>query len=156
MQLLVHESDRVYQDRLINEVDRDKYRALTKEIVRKIIEKDMDPDPKRENEKKVEIQKVELNIAEIYPEDQPKNDKDTKLNIFCNFAGGRDDPTIYSQITSKNALSNVLQSCLADHNSERAEMKLVLFQDAMEHVCRIARIISTSDALLVGVGGSGK
>ena len=57
-----------------------------------------------------------------------------------------------------DALSDRLQEALREYNDVNAVMDLVLFEDAMKHVCRITRIIAADGghALLVGVGGSGK
>lgn len=55
-------------------------------------------------------------------------------------------------------LKKVLEEKLSEYNEMKAQMNLVLFQQAMEHVSRIARILDMpgNNALLVGVGGSGK
>jgi len=47
---------------------------------------------------------------------------------------------------------------LKEYNDNNTFMGLVLFEDALKHICRICRIIlpPSGHALLVGVGGSGK
>jgi dynein heavy chain len=61
-------------------------------------------------------------------------------------------------IKSMEHLKGVLEGKLEEYNENIASMNLVLFDQAMEHITRIARIIDldAGNALLVGVGGSGK
>jgi len=54
---------------------------------------------------------------------------------------------------------SIMEDYLEDYNQvNTAQMKLVLFVDAVQHVCRISRIIRQplGNALLLGVGGSGR
>jgi hypothetical protein len=55
-------------------------------------------------------------------------------------------------------LKTVLEAKLQEYNESNPMMDLVLFDDAMSHITRIARIISNpaGNAMLIGVGGSGK
>uniref|UniRef100_A0A7N6BU42 AAA+ ATPase domain-containing protein n=1 Tax=Anabas testudineus TaxID=64144 RepID=A0A7N6BU42_ANATE len=52
----------------------------------------------------------------------------------------------------------ILQEILEEYNENMSRMNLVLFDDALEHLTRLHRIIriDRGHALLVGVGGSGK
>ena len=51
----------------------------------------------------------------------------------------------------------MLEDFLAEYNESMVAMELVLFEQAMEHICRIARIITnpSGNAMLIGVGGAG-
>jgi dynein heavy chain len=68
------------------------------------------------------------------------------------------DEKQYDVFPSAEMLSQRLREALDGYNELNAVMDLVLFEDAMKHACKIARIISADagHALLVGVGGSGK
>lgn len=81
------------------------------------------------------------------------------VNIFTTFAtpvAGAD--SVYMPVASMKALNKVLVEQLDDYNSKYSMMNLELFDNAMEHVTRICRIIGNpgGNAMLIGVGGSGK
>ena len=71
--------------------------------------------------------------------------------------------TIAPTLDWTNSLSSqmltILEEYLDDYNQTNiSQMKLVLFSDAIQHICRICRIIRQplGNALLLGVGGSGR
>lgn len=53
------------------------------------------------------------------------------------------DDKLYDQFPTQEAMANRLQEGLREYNDVNAVMDLVLFDDAMKHVCKICRIIAS-------------
>ncbi|XP_028983813.1 dynein axonemal heavy chain 11 isoform X2 [Betta splendens] len=100
-----------------------------------------------------------LQIETVHKCFQGLKDKDvTKLpRLYCCFAQ-RGEGTSYYPVTDWCVLRSILTDALESYNELNPAMNLVLFEDAMEHVCRISRILECprSHGLLIGFGGSGK
>ncbi|XP_029296329.1 dynein heavy chain 10, axonemal [Cottoperca gobio] len=68
------------------------------------------------------------------------------------------EPRVYEDIQDYDASKALFEEILEEYNENKSRMNLVLFDDALEHLTRVHRIIriDRGHALLVGVGGSGK
>ena len=65
----------------------------------------------------------------------------------------------YDLNKDKNALIRVLETKLEDYNSKaESKMDLVFFDDAVQHLCAILRILMQprGNSMLIGVSGCGK
>lgn len=65
----------------------------------------------------------------------------------------------YEEIKKMEALVQVLENKLDDYNMDfSSKTKLVFFDDAIDHILRISRVLRQprGNAMLIGVGGSGK
>ncbi|CAH6779586.1 Dnah11 [Phodopus roborovskii] len=127
IRLWLHESSRVYGDKLIDTNDCDLFQRKTLEAAHKYFK----------------------GVDDSVLLQQPL--------IYCHFASGEEDPC-YMPVKGWEGLKAVLGEMVDNYNELHSAMHLVLFEDAMQHVCRISRILRTPQghALLVGVGGSGK
>ncbi|XP_062296546.1 dynein axonemal heavy chain 6 [Scomber scombrus] len=130
--LFCHECQRVFHDRLINNQDKAYFNTIVCEMASKYFGITLEPS---------------------YFVTQPI--------IFGDFikVGAAKEDRLYEDLTDMNKIKMVLQDYLDDYNMTFCkETKLVFFQDAVEHVSRIARMIrqERGNALLVGVGGTGK
>ena len=72
--------------------------------------------------------------------------------------GGEEDPRLYKDMGGYDNVRGIFSSLLDEYSIDNKAMTLVLFEAALEHLCRVHRIIRNprGNALLVGVGGSGK
>nr|CAB3238531.1 dynein beta chain, ciliary-like [Phallusia mammillata] len=129
VRLWLHESARVYGDKMVEEKDANTFEKILAESMKRIFEGGEDFHDKI--------------LA--------------KPNIFCHFAEGVGEPR-YMPVKKWDSLYQILVETLDNHNDVLPVMNLVLFEDAIMHICRINRILESprGNALLVGVGGSGK
>lgn len=134
VQLWLHESERVYGDRLVCKADIEKYNQL-----------------------------VQLQVKRSFPACNTSRyyaAENAWPLVFCHFC--KEDDTEYDQLTGQNLdeLKRTLHAQLRDYNNNEnnTAMHLDLFDDAVKHVARIVRILrnESGHAMLVGVGGSGK
>uniref|UniRef100_A0AAQ5XVQ1 Dynein axonemal heavy chain 11 n=1 Tax=Amphiprion ocellaris TaxID=80972 RepID=A0AAQ5XVQ1_AMPOC len=125
--LWLHESSRVYSDKLMEEKDVELFNKILLDTGKRYFE----------------------GIDESVFIHQPL--------VYCHFAQGVGEPR-YHQASDWEKLQKTLADALEHYNELHAVMDLVLFEEAIQHVCRISRILEApyGNALLVGVGGSGK
>src|SRR3546814_7445951 len=130
LRLWVHETKRVYEDRLVNTADHAWFQST-----------------------------VQAEFASKFPHLQWDAVIPSERLIFTDCLEPDADPRIYDYVSDVDALKLVVEDFLTEHNAQsKTPMQLVLFQDALEHVARIARIFrqQAGNALLLGVGGSGR
>ncbi|XP_075760265.1 dynein axonemal heavy chain 17 isoform X2 [Pelodiscus sinensis] len=127
VRLWLHEAERVYGDKLIDEKDKESFGRVLAATCKKYFD--------------------ELGEGLLF----------AKPNIYCHFAQGIGEPK-YLPVADSQNLNKLLVEALDSYNEVNAVMSLVLFEDAVSHICRINRILESprGNALLVGVGGSGK
>ena len=81
------------------------------------------------------------------------------LSIYGDFMSDGPDQR-YEEYSDFDAVKAFCEARLEEYNYEpgMVPMHLVLFRDAIEHMCRIARVMGMQrgNAMLVGVGGSGR
>ncbi|CAH1732929.1 unnamed protein product [Aphis gossypii] len=127
MRLWMHECQRVYSDKLVDDKDSDAFTKIQTDALKKFFD--------------------EIDECAVFE----------KPNIYCHFAQGIGEPK-YLSVKNWTNLTKLLEEALNLYNDLVAAMNLVLFEDAMMHICRINRILESprGSCLLVGVGGSGK
>lgn len=113
IRLWIHECQRIFYDRLINEDDQNWFNKLTLDLVNRHL-------------------KVSLSPEDVF----------LKPIVFADFLKPDADPKFYEDVRDLTKLTAVLSDLLDNYNvTFPSQMNLVFFIDALRHTVRISRIL---------------
>jgi len=128
IRLWIHECFRVFSDRLIDDKDREAFIHILSE-----------------------------NLGSIFDQTYHNICEKKIPPIFADFLN---NDQVYEDLVNFPALKNHMEKTLNDYNEYPGQvpMDIVLFRDAIEHVCRAVRVLRQprGNMLLIGIGGSGR
>ncbi|GIY27745.1 dynein heavy chain 7, axonemal [Caerostris darwini] len=139
----IHEVFRVFYDRLVDDNDRSWLFNSVKDICAHELNEDF-------NEL---LTILDIDYDGVVTED------DMRSLMYCDFSDPKSDSRLYMEVQDFISLKTIIEGYLEEFNNmSKKPMGLVLFRFAVEHLCRITRVLKQrrSHALLVGVGGSGR
>ena len=142
--LWVHESQRVFSDRMNAPADKAWFKQLLNDRLNNTFQT-----------KWANMLKARSSNAKNQSVSENENP------IFVDFLDGeRDEIAKYKLAPSLEQLRQIVEEGLTNYNAEPGArpMNIVFFADALEHLCRIHRVLRQpqGNALLVGLGGSGR
>ncbi|XP_061837093.1 dynein axonemal heavy chain 12-like [Nerophis lumbriciformis] len=143
IRLFVHEVFRVFYDRLVDDKDRAWFYLLMNTILKDHFKEAFNQvfDHLKQGTKLVEQDLQNLMFGDyMNPDMEP-------------------DERLYAEVTSIESFAEVVEACLVEYNQmNKSRMNLVIFRYVLEHLSRISRVLKQpgGNALLVGVGGSGR
>jgi dynein heavy chain len=137
-----HECERVFNDKLINYPDKNQFieylNRITKDVFRD----------------KLNLDDEQLLTTYLFADYQREDEYDEYGDLVA------EAPLVYEACPDVDTIREKTVQKLDLHNEKNParKMDLVIFDDALQHLLRITRVINapSGNVLLVGVGGSGK
>ena len=130
IRLWSHEITRVFSDRLVCVEDQEWFQTELKKTVK---------------------EEFKISYEAVVSGSQPL--------LYVDFADPRAPVKQYEQVKDYNAVKGVVENLMQEYNTLKTnKMNLVMFSTAIQHIARINRVLRQprGNALLVGVGGSGR
>ncbi|XP_030623788.1 dynein heavy chain 12, axonemal [Chanos chanos] len=144
IRLFIHEVFRVFYDRLVDDSDRAWLYRLMNDIVKEHFSENFDSV-----------------FAHLKEGKKSLCEKDMRSLLFGDYMNPdlEDSERLYAEVPSMENFRDVTELCLEEYNqTHKTQMNLVIFRYVLEHLSRISRVLKQpgGNALLVGVGGSGR
>ncbi|XP_028848515.1 dynein heavy chain 12, axonemal isoform X2 [Denticeps clupeoides] len=142
IRLFVHEVFRVFYDRLVDDQDRAWLYQLMNNIVKEHFKENFD-----------------VVFDHLKEGNRPLCEENLRNLLFGDYMNPALEERLYAEVPSMDSFSQVVELCLEEYNqTHKNRMNLVIFRYVLEHLSRISRLLKQAggNALLVGVGGSGR